>query len=62
MEYTIGNLAEISKLATERVALEYAKFGWQNPPVVTIAMVEAVLDAKQIVMCGAQPAAQPAHD
>lgn len=47
MNYTIGDLAEISKRATEKVVDEYKKFGWQNPPAVTIAMSEAVLEAAQ---------------
>jgi hypothetical protein len=45
MDMTIGDIAEISKAATEKVLEEYRRYGWQNPPTVTIAMVEAVLES-----------------
>jgi hypothetical protein len=47
MNYTISDMADISKQATNKIAADFQKFGWNNPPTVSIAMVEAVLEVAQ---------------
>jgi hypothetical protein len=45
MKFTIFELDEIAKRATKRVAAEFTECGFANPPIITLGMVRAVMDA-----------------
>lgn len=45
--YTIDDIDSIAKAATERIAADFKECGFNNPPVVTSGIANAVLDAAQ---------------
>lgn len=45
--FTIYEIDEIAKRATERIAKELAEIGFSNPPIVTHGIARAVLEAAE---------------
>lgn len=45
--FTIPEIDEIAKRATERIAKDFAESGFSNPPVVTHGIARAVLEAAE---------------
>ena len=55
MKYTIDTIDEISTIATDLVAKEFAEFEFPDPPTITPGMVRNVFKAEQKILID-QPA------
>jgi hypothetical protein len=57
---TIDEYAEIAKIATEKIADEFAEVRFSNPPIITAGMVRVVMEAaqQQIVADGRESAGE----